>query len=215
MNFHIIYYPLYMLIMQVFHDSDRNAWLRLYARLRSYARLWSEDRTPVICSTSVERHDSHYMRDSGLMSHYGRKTRLRSYVRLRSEDATPVVCPTLVGRYHSGHILDSGQKIWLRSYILTPVDVTTPVVYPDSGCRSCCMTPVIYPNSDHRSCRMSYLLICERLCMIELDDYNILQLKHLVKSILSKSTWLVHRSKPQHLTASHVQVSGHVPHDQW
>jgi hypothetical protein len=76
-------------------------------------------------------------------------------------------------------------------------------------------TPVMHHGSGWRACHMSYLLICERLRMVELDDYNILQIEHLVGSRSSKSTWPIQRSKPQHLTAWHVQVSGHVLCDQW
>jgi hypothetical protein len=49
--------------------------------------LRSEDATPVVCTTSVER------RDSGRMPDSGRKTRLWSYAQLRSEDMTPVIYP--------------------------------------------------------------------------------------------------------------------------
>jgi hypothetical protein len=52
--FHIIYYTLYMLIMQVYHDSDRmrdfghmsNSGQKM--RLWSYIQLRSKDMTPVI-----------------------------------------------------------------------------------------------------------------------------------------------------------------------
>jgi hypothetical protein len=99
--FHIIYYSLYMLIMQVYHDS---------------------------------------------------------------------------GCIHGfGHMPYSGQKIWLRSYILTSVDVTTLDVSPDSGYAS---------NSGQWVRRLSYHLSYERLCMAGLDVYSILQLGHLVRNRL-------------------------------
>jgi hypothetical protein len=47
-----------MLIMQVFSDSGRMPDSGRKTRLRSYAQLWSEDMTPVICSTPVEYPDS-------------------------------------------------------------------------------------------------------------------------------------------------------------
>jgi hypothetical protein len=47
----------------------------------------------------------------------------------------------------------------LRSHLSTPVDVTTLVTHHGSG--QCV-------------CRMYYQIVCERLCMVELDDYNIL-----------------------------------------
>jgi hypothetical protein len=62
-----------MLIMQVYHDSDRMRDLDHMpdsgrkARLQSYAQLLSKDMTPVICLTPVERYDS------------GRISRLRSH----------------------------------------------------------------------------------------------------------------------------------------
>jgi hypothetical protein len=45
-------------------------------------------------------------------------------------------------------------------------------------------------------------------------------LQHLIARTLNQkqtewNAWLVQLSKPQHLKASHVQVLGHVPHDQW
>jgi hypothetical protein len=101
MNFHIIYYPLYMLIMHVSHNSDR-------------------------------------MPDSSHMPKSGRKRRLQS------EDVTLVVCPTPTRRH------DSGRTSQL---------------------------PVAHHGFDHRSYHMSYLLVCERLHMVELDDCSILQTK--------------------------------------
>jgi hypothetical protein len=83
---------------------------------------------------------------------------LWSYARLRSKDTAPVVCSTPVRRRVSSRMPDSSRKKWLWSYILTPVAL------PDFGRRH---------DSDCRSCRMSYLLICERLRMVELDDCNI------------------------------------------
>jgi hypothetical protein len=77
----------------------------------------------VVCLTPVGR------RDSGCMPDSSRKTWLQSYARLRSEDVTLVVCPTPVERCDSCLI----SRFW--SHFLTPVDVMTSVVYPDSGRR--------------------------------------------------------------------------------
>jgi hypothetical protein len=90
---------------------------------------------------------------------------LRSYAQLQSKDATPVICLTLVGGR------DSGRKIWLWSYIPTPINVTTPVAHYGSG---------------RGASRMSYQLICKRLRMVQLDNCNILWLEHLGGSNLSR-----------------------------
>jgi hypothetical protein len=107
---------------------------------------------------------------------------------------TPIVCLTPARWY------DSGCISWLRSHLPTPVDVTTSVTHHSSG---------------RCACHMSYHLSYERLRMARLDDYIILQPGHLVGSRLggthdSFSVW-----NHKHLTALHVQVSGHVPRDQW
>jgi hypothetical protein len=95
--FHIIYYPLYMLIMQVYPDFGRMV-------------------TPVKCPTPIGRHDSGRMPDSD------RKTRLRSYPQQWSEDATPVVSPTLVHREVPRLMAHpSGNKIWTTSQRWTAV----------------------------------------------------------------------------------------------
>jgi hypothetical protein len=138
------------------------------------------------------------------------KTQLRSYARLWSEDMTPVVCSTLVGGRDSGHIIYSGRKIWLRSYIMSPyalpilVDVTTPFASPDFGrasrLRSMSVTHVLPPQlwkTLHGQARW---------------------LQHLIAQTLSqkqtmRDAWLIQCSKPQYLMSSHIQVSGHVPHD--
>jgi hypothetical protein len=112
--FHIIYCPLYMLIMQVYHDSA--------------------------C-----------MRDFGCMPDSSRKMRLWSYARLHSEDMTLVIYP------------DFNRTSRLQSYLLTPV---------------------AQYGSGRWVCHMSYHLSCERLRMAGLDDCNILQSGHLVRSRL-------------------------------
>jgi hypothetical protein len=132
MSFHIIYYPLYMFIMQVYHDFNR-------------------------------------MRDFGCLP-------------------------------------DSGRKIWLWSYILTPIDVMTQVVSPNSGRASrlrSMSVPHVLPPQQWKTlhCRARWL-------------------QHLTTHSLSwkqtrRDAWLNQHLKPQHLTASHVQESGHVPCDQW
>jgi hypothetical protein len=100
-NFYIIYYSLYMLIMQVYYDSN-------------------------------------HMRDF---------------------DPMP----------------DSDRKIWLQSYILTPVDVTTSDISSDSSCTSQLWS---------MSVPLSYHLSYKRFCMTGLDDCSILQPRHLVWNIL-------------------------------
>jgi hypothetical protein len=162
------------------------------SRFWAYARLRSKDVTPVICPTSIERCDSgrkvrlrsypwlHTLVrrcNSGRMPYSGRKTQLWSYTRLqsyarlwsyawlRSEDVAPVVCLTPVGRCDSGHMresscmLDSDRKMRLRSYVWLWSHI---------------MTPVAHHSSDPISYIISYLFVCERFCMIELDDCNIL-----------------------------------------
>jgi hypothetical protein len=69
----------------------------IHAYNAGISRLRSEDVTPIICPTPVERSDSGHMPDSD------RKMWLRSYAQLWSEDITPVVYP------------DSGCTSWLRS----------------------------------------------------------------------------------------------------
>jgi hypothetical protein len=148
------------------------SWLWSYVRLYledvtlSYAQLQSEGATLVVCTTlivcptPVGRHGSDHMSDSG------QKTWLWSYARLRSKDTTLAVCLISVGRY------DFNRISRLQSHFLTPsVDVTTWVISLDVG---------------RWACHMSYQLICERLRMVELDDCNILQLKHLVGSNFSR-----------------------------
>jgi hypothetical protein len=76
--FHIIYYLLCMLIMQVSHDSG-------YKPDTSWkTRLWSEDATPVVCPIPVGRHD------------YGRMSDSDRKIWLRSHFPTPVDVTTLV-----------------------------------------------------------------------------------------------------------------------
>jgi hypothetical protein len=81
---------------------------------------------------------------------------------------------------------------WLWSYAWLRSEDTTPVLYPDTGhssrfwsmsrLRSYPLTLIMHHGSGRWSCRMSYHLRCERLCMAGLDDYNILQPRHLVRS---------------------------------
>jgi hypothetical protein len=76
----------------------------------------------------------------------------------------------------------------------TPVVCLTPVVYPNSSrtcwlwstsqLRSYLLTPVTHHGFGQWVCYMSYHLSQERLCMVGLDDYSILQLVHLVGSRL-------------------------------
>jgi hypothetical protein len=134
--------------------------------------------TPVVCLTPVERRDSSHIPDFG---------RNRSYARFRSKDVTPVVCPTLVKRHDSSRIPDFGQTTRLRSYAqLKSKDATlvlclTLIMY---------LTPVVHQGSGRRLYRMSYLLICERLCMVELDDFNILQYEPLFDTLSKVKCWM-------------------------
>jgi hypothetical protein len=83
---------------------------------------------------------------------------------------------------------------WLRSYVwLRLVDLTS-VIYPNSGHTfwlrstsrlwSYLLTPITHHSSGRWANRMSYHLSCERFRMVGLDDYNILQPGHLVRSRL-------------------------------
>jgi hypothetical protein len=94
-------YPLYMLIMQVSHDSGH------------------------ICPTPVEKCNSSHMRDSGCMSNSGQKKRPRSYAHLWSKDATPVVYPDSSRTFQLRLTCDSGHLSRIRSRITTSVDERT------------------------------------------------------------------------------------------
>jgi hypothetical protein len=104
------------LILHIIHAYNAGI-----SRLRSYARLQSEDTTPVVsttlivCSTPVGR------RDSGRMSNSGRKTWLWSYARLRSKDMTLIVYPDSNCTSRLGWRHDSDRISWLGSCITTPV----------------------------------------------------------------------------------------------
>jgi hypothetical protein len=107
--------------------------------------------------------------------------RLQSYARIWSEEAT------LVGRCDSGCMLDSSQKTWLWSHITTLV---------------------AHHGFDRRSYHMSYLLICERLHMVELDDCSILQtkLERMTHSVFENSAshgFTCSRVRPMGCAASH------------
>jgi hypothetical protein len=104
---------------------------------------------------------------------------------------TPVVCPTLIERY------DSGCISWLQTHFPTPVDVTTPVVSPDSG-----------HASRLRSMSMPHVLPHQ---LWKTSHGRTRWLQHLTAQTLSRKqtgrdAWLDHRSKPQYLMASHAQV---------
>jgi hypothetical protein len=158
----------------------------------AYAQLQLKDVTPVICPTSVERCDSSRKArlrsypwlhtlvrrcNSGRMPDSGRKTwlwsytRLQSYARLWSEGVAPVVCLTPIRRCGSSRMPDSDRKAQLWSYARVQLyarlrsEDATPVV---------CLTLVALHSSDPRSYNISYLLICERFHMVELDDCNII-----------------------------------------
>jgi hypothetical protein len=117
------------------------------------SRLRSEDVTLVVYPTPVGR------RDSSRTPDFGRRTQFWSYAQLRSESVTPVICVTPV-------------------VCLTLVVCLTPVGRRDSGWNtrlwSHVMTPVAHHGFGRRSYRMTYLLICEKLHMVKLDDYSIL-----------------------------------------
>jgi hypothetical protein len=79
--------------------------------------------------------------------------------------ATSITCPTLIERYDSG--LDSGPPSRLRS---------------TSQLQMYLLTLITHHGFGRWAHHLSYHLNCERLCMAGLDDYNILQLGHLVKN---------------------------------
>jgi hypothetical protein len=113
---------------------------------------------------------------------------------------TLVVCSTLVRRY------DSTCTSRLRSHFSTPVDVATSVISPDSD----------------RASRLQLMSVPHVLPpqLWKTSHGWAKWLQHFTTWTLSqkqtrRDTWLVQRSKPQHLTTSHVQVLGHVPCDQW
>jgi hypothetical protein len=59
---------LYLILLIIHAYNTGISWLRLYAQLRSYARFWSEDATPIVCPTQIRRYDSY--RTSQLWSHF-------------------------------------------------------------------------------------------------------------------------------------------------
>jgi hypothetical protein len=85
-------------------------------RLRLYAWLRSEDTTPVVCRTSVGRHNSDRMPNS------------IQRMWLRSKDMTLVVYPD------SRRTSQFWSTSWLRSYLLTSV------AHQDSGQWACRMS---------------------------------------------------------------------------
>jgi hypothetical protein len=105
-----------------------------------------------------------------------------------------------------GCMPNSDRKIWLCSYVPTPVALS------DSGRR-------------HNSGHASRLRPMSMLHVLPPQLWKTLHgrarwLQHLTVWTLNlkqtgRDAWLVQRSEPQHLTASHVQVSGHVPRDRW
>jgi hypothetical protein len=102
--------------------------------------------------------------------------------------------------YHdSGRIFDSDCKSQLQLHFLTPV------VPPDFG-----------HASRLRSMSVPHVL---RPQLWKASYGRARRLQHLTAWRLSqkqteRDTWLVQRSKPQYLMASHVQVLGNVPRDQ-
>jgi hypothetical protein len=112
--FHIIYYPLYMLIMQAHPAFDRWSWLQSCMRNPvmhhdsgrtsqhwSTSQLWLNITTRFTCHDFSQRHESHH------------KSWLRSHI------TTPVVHPNF------------GRTSQLRFYI------PTLLVHPDSSHISC------------------------------------------------------------------------------
>jgi hypothetical protein len=120
--------------------------------------------------------------------------RLRLYARLWSKDATQV------RRY------DSGRISRLRSHFPTPVNITAPVISPDSD-----------STSRLWSMSMSHVLPPQ---LWKTSHVRARWLQHLTAHTLSwkqtgRDAWLVQPSKPHHLMVLHVQESGHVSRDQW
>jgi hypothetical protein len=97
-NFHVLYYPLYMLIMQVFSDFGRKT------RFRSFDWLRSKDTTLIVCQTLIE--GCHFC----LMPDFGQKIWLQLYI--LTLDELP----------NSGRCHDSNRISWLRSCITALVD---------------------------------------------------------------------------------------------
>jgi hypothetical protein len=113
---------------------------------------------------------------------------------------------TLVKRNDSVHMPDSGRISQLRSHFLISVDVTTTIVSPDSDraswlrsmSRPHVLPPQLWKNSHGRARWLQHLTA-----------------RILSQKLTRRDAWLIQRLKPQHLMASHVQVSGHVLRDRW
>jgi hypothetical protein len=83
---------------------------------------------------------------------------------------------------------------WLRLHAPLRSEDMTLVVYLDSGrtsrlqstsqLRMSLLTPDAHHDSSQWVRHLSYHLSCERLCMAELDDRNILQPEHLIRNEL-------------------------------
>jgi hypothetical protein len=107
---------------------------------------------------------------------------------------TSIVCPTPVGRYDFGHI----SRLWSH--------------FP---------TPIVSSDSDHAS----WLWLMSVPHVLPPKLWKTLHgrarwLQHLTTRTLSqkqdgRDAWLIQHLKHQHLAASHVWVSGHVPRDLW
>jgi hypothetical protein len=118
---------------------------------------------------------------------------------------TFVVCLTLVERCDSGRMPDFGRISWLRSHFPTLVNVTTPVVSPYSGGASQLwsmsvphvLPPQLWKTSHDRARWLQHLTA-----------------RTLSQKQIERDASLVRHLKPQHLTALHVQESGHVLCDQ-
>jgi hypothetical protein len=104
-----------------------------------------------------------------------------------------------------GHLPNSGRKTWLRSYIPT-LDA-----HPDFG---------RHHDSGHASrLRPMSVLHVLPFQLWKTPHGRARWLQHLTGQTLSqkqtgRDASLLQRSKPRHLTTSHVQVSGHVPRNQ-
>jgi hypothetical protein len=124
---------------------------------------------------------------------------------------TLAVCPPPVGRRNSGRMLDSdhmsnfGHKIWLRSYIPTPLALFDSGRCHDSGriswLRSMSMPHILPPQlwkTLHGRVRWQHHLANQKFS----------------RKQTGRDAWLDQRSKHQYLTASHAQVVSFEPRDQ-
>jgi hypothetical protein len=131
---------------------------------------------------------------------------------------TPVVCQTLVKRRDSGRMPDFGLKTQLLSYARLRLEDVTLVIYLDST-----RTSWLLSTSWLRSCITTLSMSMPHILqphMWKTLHGRARWLQYFIAQTLSRKqtgrdAWLIQCSKPQHLTASYVQESGHVQCDKW